>query len=514
MLLSAITRRSTLLGLAGLGLTAASGCRLAVDEARGAAAGNTPRGGGTLVIAVGLEPKPVAAQAQQANSTTWRRLIFETLTAYDSGGTPRPLLATHWKLSDGGRTIAMKLRDDVRFHTGRPMTAEDVIFSLKRTMDPAAVTQAKSVSDLITDMTADGDHELRIRLSRPASNLFDMFELAAVVDRETEAGLASGRQVIGTGPFVWKSWTPGSQLTLVRNRHFHTPGRPYLDRIEQPYISDPTALVTAIRSGRADIAYGAAPLDAKGASEDERYVIDIGVTVDYAVNMNVRLRPFDDVRVRQAVGYAVDRARILDQVFAGYGRTSSLWWTEKEKGWSAREAGAYTYDPARARRMITDAGAAGAEVTIDVLGIATAQGVAQIVRYNLEAAGLRVRTRVLDPIEYTNLQTAHKLGQMFVNGYGIADLSAATLVSSHPAFASVNASNFRSPEYDAAIERAAAASSGERPAAVRALGAYMQREAFSQSLVNAKSTTIRSRRVRGARMTYLGAFALDDTYVV
>ncbi|WP_255956004.1 ABC transporter substrate-binding protein [Streptomyces odontomachi] len=510
-----MSRRTTLRGLAGIaGLTTLSGCRLAVNEARGAAVGGARRGG-TLTLAMNLDAMPSAAQAHQAQSVVWRRLVFETLTEYDANRTPRPLLATDWTIGDGGRTVTLRLRDDVRFHTGRPMTAEDVVFSLKRTMDPAAATQARSVSAHITDMAADGDHALRIRLAQPASNLFDMFELTSIIDKESVAGLADGKDVVGTGPFAWRSWNPGSQLTLVRNSHHRTAGRPYLDRIDLPVITDPTALATAVRSGRADLAYGAAPLDAKGLSQDDRYVIDHGSAVDYAVSMDVRAHPFDKPEVRRAVGYAIDRERVLNQVFAGYGRASSLWWSAKEPGWSKAQSDAYPYDPARARRMIEQAGARGASVTIDVISIQAAQGVAQIVRYDLAAAGLKVRTRVIDAGEFSSRQAAGQLSHMFINGYGIADLSAATLVGTHPAFGPAhNSSHFRTPTYTAAADRAATARSGERKAAVRALGAYMQEQAFSQSVVNTQAAIVRSKRARGVDLNFLGCFRLDNAYLV
>lgn len=511
-----LTRRSALLGLAGtgLGLTGLTGCRLAVAEARGATGGGGPRRGGTLVLAVSTDAQPKGVQNQQLTTTAWRRLVFETLSAYDSHGTPRPLLATGWQVTDGGRTVSLALRDDVRFHSGRPMTAEDVIFSLKRTMDPTVGSQARSVSSRITDMTADGDHALRIRLDGPAGNLFDMFEMAAILDRESAAGLADGSHVVGTGPFTWQSWSPGSQLTLVRNKKYRTSGRPYLDRIEEPVISDATALVTAVRSGRAHIAYGAAPLDGKGLSKDGRYVIDPSVTVAYALGMDVRAAPFDQVEVRRAVGYAVDRERILNQVFAGYGRTSSLWWGPKAAGWNAAQADAYTYEPARARRMIEQAGAEGAEVTIDVIAIPAAVNASQIVRYDLAAAGLKVRTRVLDVVDYSSRQAAGKLGAMFLNGYGLGDLSPATLVGSHPAFGATNVSHFRTDAYTAAIDRVESAVGEAREPAVRALASYMQQQAFSQSLVTVRSIAVRSKRVRAVGTTYLGAFRLDDTYLV
>ncbi|GAB2882966.1 ABC transporter substrate-binding protein [Streptomyces mayteni] len=509
-----VTRRSTLLGLAGLGLATASGCRLAVDEARGASGGGGARRGGTLIVAINVDAQPDSVQAHNANSVVWRRLVFETLTAYDSSGTPQPLLATDWEIRDGGTTVALNLRDDVRFHTGRPMTARDIMFSLTRSADPAARSQARAVTSLITDMTADGDHALRIRLSRPASNLFDAFELATILDEETADGIPDGSAMVGTGPFRWGTWNPGSGLTLVRNDDYRVPERPYLDRVEQPTITDPTALITAIRSGRAHMAYGAAPLDARGVSTDGRYEINAGVTVDYAIGMDVTSPPFDDIRVRRAVGYAIDRERIADQVFAGYGRPTSLWWSQKEVGWSQEQSDTFDYQPDRARDLIRDAGAARTEVAIVTTPIQAVQSTAQIVRYNLEEAGLRVRTQVLDPVEYNSRQVEGNLGQLFINGYGISDLSAATFAT-HPAFsAEQNPSQFTTAEYTELVAGAASAAPDQRAAAVQALGGYMLDQAFNISIATAQSTIVRSKRVQDVRQTFLGSFIFDDTYVV
>ncbi|TNC21000.1 ABC transporter substrate-binding protein [Amycolatopsis alkalitolerans] len=509
-----LTRRAALAGAAGVGAASLTGCRLAVNEARGAE-GAGPRQGGTLILAVNSDPTPQRVQSQGPTSSTWRDLVFETLTAYDASGKPRPALATSWDLADGGKTVTLRLRDEVRFHSGRPMTAQDVIFSLRRTAQPAAQSQVKSISALITDMSAPDPHTVVLRLKRQASNLFDLFQFCSVVDQESAGGLKDGSAVIGTGPFRWQSWTAGSQLTLVRNTGYRVPGRPYLDRIEQPLISDPTALVTAMRGGRAQIAYGVAPMDAKGLSTDDRFTVNQGISVAYSAGMNVTKPPFDNLQVRQAIGYAVDRKRALNQIFAGYGEISSLWWTRKEPGWDAGQSAAYSYDPARARAMIARAGAAGAEVTMDVLGIQAARSLAEVVRYDLEAAGLRVNARVLETVDFTNRMAKGTLdGQMFLNGYGLSDMSAATFVSSVPAFALKNASHFESPEYGAAMNQVLTASPAQRQPAVRRLGAYLLEQAFEQCFAITYSLNIQSKRVRDLGQSAVGSFVLTDTYLV
>ncbi|MEV0408479.1 ABC transporter substrate-binding protein [Actinoallomurus sp. NPDC050550] len=508
------SRRAALLGMAGLGAAGVAGCRLAVDEARGAVGGG-PRRGGTLVMGVNIDAKPAAVQSQGPISIAWRGLVFEPLTSYDSAGVPQPVLARSWELADGGRTVTMHLRDDVRFHSGRPMTAQDVIFSLRRTTQPAAQSQVKPIALLIDDMSAPDPHTVRLRLKRPAVNLFDLFQYAMIVDSESAAGIASGRAMIGTGPFVWRSWTPGSQLTLVRNPAYRVPGRPYLDRVEQPVFTDPTALVTAVRGGRAHVVFGITPLDARGLSKDERFHVNRGISLAYVFGLNTSTPPFNDPQVRRAVAYAIDRERIVKQVFAGYGDTSSLWWSRKEPGWDAAQAAEYRYDPARAKAMLRQAGVAGTQVTIDVINTLGVMSTAQIVRYDLEAAGLRVATKVYENVDFSSRLVKGALGQAYLNSIGMADMSAATIVSASPMLTpGHNPSHFTTPEYGAAVNAALTASAADRPAAVRRLAAYMQDQAFIHSLGMSNSISVQSQRVRGLRFDVVGSFLLDSAYLV
>jgi peptide/nickel transport system substrate-binding protein len=511
-----LSRRTLLLGAVGVGCGAAmSGCRLAVDEARGDSPQGGPRTGGTLTIAANYDADPSAAQSQLTSSISWRRLVFETISEYDDQGVPQPRLATGWEFTEGGRVVTLHLRPDVPLHSGRTMDARDVMYSLRRPTEPAARSQGRSIASVINDMTADGPLTVRLRLDRPASNLFDLFELASIIDHEGADGIADGSALIGTGPFIWESWTPGSSLVLTRNPHYRVPGRPYLDRVEQSTITDATALVTAIRGGRAHVGFGAAPLDAKGLSADGRFEIAPSAAAAYSLGLTVTEPPFTDIRVRQAIGYAVDRERIRTQVFAGYGEASSLWWTRKEPGWDDAQSLTYRHDPERARSMITEAGAAGSPIVMDVMSLLSVRSMAEIVRYDLEAVGLPVQIRVLDILEFNERLAAGRLAPLWATAFGLADLGAATLVSSIPAFLpGRNASHFDSDGYRALVRSALTAAPDEHAASVVALGAYLQEQAFDHSLVVAPLMNVRSRRVRDAGQTRLGALVLDDAYLV
>ncbi|GHJ40956.1 hypothetical protein Sm713_65650 [Streptomyces sp. TS71-3] len=224
------------------------------------------------------------------------------------------------------------------------MTAEDVVHSLQQVSKPANASQLASLAAQFTRITASGPLEVAITLAKPlGAALFDVFEMTPIVDREGADGLRDGSRVIGTGPFRWGRWRPGVQLSLERNPHYREPGRPYIDRVEIPVITDPTALLSALRSGRAHIAQGLAALDIEALRGDRRYrAVDTKGGILMPLGLDVTQAPFDDRRVRQAVGLAIDRDRLLAQVLAGQGTATDLWWGGQEPGlpgWCASPAG-------------------------------------------------------------------------------------------------------------------------------------------------------------------------------
>ncbi|MFD6620155.1 ABC transporter substrate-binding protein, partial [Streptomyces albidoflavus] len=163
------TRRTTLRAagggavLLGLGL---AGCRSAVSEASGEADGAapaTPRRGGTLTIAVNADFTPALLFTQTGQSLQ-NRLIYNTLTRYDDALKPQPELATSWTYARDGRSITLRLRDDVRFHDGRKFTADDVVAAVRNLQNPVRAAQLRATAETVTGFDKRGDHELVLRL--------------------------------------------------------------------------------------------------------------------------------------------------------------------------------------------------------------------------------------------------------------------------------------------------------------------------------------------------------------
>lgn len=151
----------------------------------------------------------------------WHRLVFNTLTHYDHETLePQPELATGWQISDQNRVVTLQLRDDVRFHSGRPMQPADVIATLEfEASTDGAPSQLVSTAAVIEDIEQSGPHEIRLRLKHTVTNLFDVFENMYVIDRDTVKTVETGTYV-GTGPFRVLDHNPGLSMTFERNPEY------------------------------------------------------------------------------------------------------------------------------------------------------------------------------------------------------------------------------------------------------------------------------------------------------
>jgi peptide/nickel transport system substrate-binding protein len=444
-----------------------------------------PKQGGTLRISQTADIQPGNILAGRGGNNAFRHNVFDTLTVLDATtGQPRAVLATEWESSNDNKTFVVRIRDDVTFHSGRPMTAEDVVYTFEQIKVPENSSQMRPLVSEWTSMTATGPHEVTITSDKAiAPRVFDVFQLATIVDKETFAGLKDASTVVGTGPFKFESWVPGATVRLVANESYWG-GRPYLDAIELNVINDPTALANSIR-GRADLVLELTPRDQimfQGDASVELFSGPGGAF--HPMGIDVTKPPFDNKSLRQAFGFAIDRERILDQVFSGQGEVSNLWWRSNEPGTTEELRNHYSYDPDRARALIAEAGAEGVDVPIKVIGFGSTPAVYEIIQNNLREVGLNPVGEVLETAAFDQGQTAGELGPVFVQIHGLQGFSAATLVDAFPALRPNNPSKFDPPRYRE-LKDALQAAQGEQAyaAALQELATFMLDEAFSHVVI-------------------------------
>ncbi|MGD0604104.1 MAG: ABC transporter substrate-binding protein [Streptosporangiaceae bacterium] len=311
-----LTRRDLLRrGVVGAGLLAVSpvlaACSSGAATSSARASTGTPKRGGTLNF--GRQTGPT--QLDPANSIVEGDVytldkIFEPLYITSPAGQLVPWLAQGHTVSTDGKTWTFALRPGVKFSDGKPVTADDVVFSILRAAGDA--NGPLSFLDFaIKSLKADGASSVVATLSQPwAPFLSDISVFAnAIVPRDFGGQSASAffASPVGTGPFTLKSFTKGGNVSLERNPHYWQAGKPYLDAVNFAYISDDNQRVLQLKSGEVQVISTVPPAQVSALAADSSVVLQ--EFPSWAADLlffNEKVPQFADRNVRRAINYALD----------------------------------------------------------------------------------------------------------------------------------------------------------------------------------------------------------------
>jgi len=286
--------------------------------------------------------------------------IYNRLARYWTKGEVAPDLATKWDISTDGLTYTFTLVDTT-FHDGTPFTADDVKASIERIQDPKVGATQSDQMKPITSVTASDPRTAVFKLSKPAAALISVLalpECAIVSKKFLDGGGDPNKTMMGTGPFKFVSREPGVNVVVQKNDKFFREGMPYLDKITYlPYQNEDTR-VAALKSGDVDIAEYIPwkDMDSIDKSNDLNLITTKGSSFMLLI-YNTKQKPFDDAKVRHALGYAFDRDSIVQAAFFGRGEiiTGGLI-TEDSWAYDAKLKDYYSYDPDKAKQLLTEAG--------------------------------------------------------------------------------------------------------------------------------------------------------------
>ncbi|MER6954305.1 MULTISPECIES: ABC transporter substrate-binding protein [unclassified Streptomyces] len=510
-------RRLTACAAVGAALLTSAACSAAAQPAAGTSASTGPvRDGGTLVVAQTSDVDPGGFLKTSFGNLLSEYQVFETLTLIGpKTGKPTGVLAKSWQLAADAKSMDITLRDDVTFHSGRKLTASDVVFTLKKVQDPATGAANQPIAAQIKSIQAAGDHQLELTFSKPTPNIFDLFETMPIVNPESYADYAAGKVVDGTGRFAWKSWTPGGKVELTKYAKYRDAEKTHLDKIEINIINDPTAIVSAIRSGRVQYGVGIPALDARSLSKQPGYALVTSGGSAIPLALDVTKAPFDDKTVRQAVQYAIDRDRIVEQVEGGQAQATDLPWRTSTVGYDDAQSKHYTYQPDQAKKLLAQAGVKNASFDVVTLNTPEATGIFQIVKNNLAAVGLTAKPVLLSATEYDERIAKRNMGTPAVLMMSSNALSPATQVVSRPELvASDNLLKFQDPQYSALVQKVTAATSTDaQKNAVHDYNAYLLDQAFAVPLITRPTMTVRAEAVGGIEATRTGFLDLGEAWL-
>jgi glutathione transport system substrate-binding protein len=286
-----------------------------------------------------------------------------------SGAEPAPLLASGWTQSADGLDWTFSLRQGVRFHDGAPLNAPAVVLSFQRLIDPAsALAAAGKFKPVIASVQALDDRTVRFRLARPYADFLILLganQAAIVSPRAARAGTIA-TVADGTGPFRLVAWRPNVSVTEERNQDYWG-AAPSLRTIRWLSSAEPSVLYMALRNGMADVAGPLSPVFAQRAAKDPalRMIHQSGHAF-FWIALDTRLPPFDDVRVRQALSYATDRAGLVSALLGGFGQPAAAPLAEATP-YAAPDVAHVRYDLTRARQLLAASGhAAGLRIAMAV----------------------------------------------------------------------------------------------------------------------------------------------------
>lgn len=336
----------------------------------------TPRYGGTLVVASSSDPGPLnPAVTTSVPTHVVTGPMFNGLVGIDQKLKPTPDLATSWVTAADGKTVTFHLATEVTWHDGQPFTSADVKFTFEKILLLYSSRTKSALKPVLAGIDTPDPNTVVFRFKTPYAAFLSLIEKvnAPILPMHVYQGTdpltnPANQHPIGTGAFKFSEGVKGDHYTLVRNDHYFKKGQPYLDKIVIRIMPDDATASTAFQRGEVDY------LVFPPGQDVDRLAKLPGVTetgkgreafasVTFLV-FNLDRPALKDVRVREAIGAAIDQRFIIRSVLAGKGiATTGPISSQLNQFYSAADAKQPAYDPKEAKQLLSQAGAGNLHLT-------------------------------------------------------------------------------------------------------------------------------------------------------
>lgn len=376
--------------------------------------------GGELVIAVlsdatQLDPH----KGTDIPSANVYGKIFDNLVIQDENMDIQPGLATEWKQLDE-LTWEFKLREGVKFHDGEPFNAEAVKKTIERILDPEVASPRAKLFEMIKEIKVVDDFTIQFKTEYPFAPLLANFAhySGGIISPKAiaENGDDLNQNPAGTGPFKFDSWTPGAEIRLVKNDDYWGE-KAKVDSVVFKVVPEDATRIAMVETGEAHIAEPVPVTEVERIESSSSMKLNRspGLGIDY-IGFNMKKKPFDDVRVRQAINLAIDTDLILEGVYNNVGTKATapmgpgVWGHNPDlEGWG--------YDVEKAKKLLKEAGFEnGFKTTIWTNDNKARMDVAEVVQSQLKGIGIEAEIKVVEWGAYLEA-TAKGEHDMFVLGW-------------------------------------------------------------------------------------------------
>jgi peptide/nickel transport system substrate-binding protein len=346
-------------------------------------------------------------------------LVFEGLVGMDARMEPVKRLAENWEISESGKIITFRLRKNVKWQDGQPFTAQDVKFTYDAIQKTSAPTLWKAYMETVESVEITNDNTVVVIYKVPYALALTAWTVGIIPKHVYDTGdkdpvtAAANEQPVGTGPYKVSSWEKKKRLVLTANKDWWY-GRPYIDSIEVQVGQREDQILEALRQNQLDFAeipdIQVWANEAQLPEFQERFAVaDVVEPRFYAIAWNESRKTYEDKRVRQALTFACDRGKVVDDVLLGQARVLDAPFFPGMFGPDPSIA-PYPFDLDKAVKLLDEAGhksVDGKRFDIDMIAAETARGAVTdaafaIYRHDLEAIGIDLKITYLAPEEFTN----------------------------------------------------------------------------------------------------------------
>jgi peptide/nickel transport system substrate-binding protein len=400
---------------------------------------------------VGYDPHKVPA----ASSVRVYALVYDSLTKLDESLNVIPSLAEKWEVAPDGKTITFTLHKGVKFHNGQEMTAEDVKYSFERILNPDTGAIAKSYFSSVEAIEAKDPTTIVFKLKNPDA-AFIANTASAFASIVPKGSTDLTKDAMGTGPFKLEKSEPGQYVLLKKNPDYWNKDLPKVEAIKFQIMKDEAERLAAIRSGKVDIstvsADSAKLLEGKPGVQVKSYQ-----SLEYSyLGINVKKKPFDDPRVRQAISYAIDRNQIVQTVWKGQASLTGPI-APALTNWALDPAAypSYKQDIAKAKQLLAEAGYPnGFETVLETAATYPDMAEsAQVLQQQLKAIGINAKINQLEWAKYIETWKSKDMTLLVGRNTSGVDSDRSMRFFFHTE-GSANVWNYSNPKYDELVVKA------------------------------------------------------------
>jgi peptide/nickel transport system substrate-binding protein len=469
-----------------------------------------PVSGGTVIAALNSTTIPnLNTQMTSSVPPLFAADVWaDGLMTYDSEANRVPRLATRWEISEDGKTYTFHIREGVKWSDGKPFTAADVAFTLEAF--GKFNTYLTKLIPLIDSASAPDDKTFVLKLKQPLTATLDLFDKEVfplmpkhIYEGKDVATHPANLAPVGLGPFKFEKWASGQSITFVRNPNYWEAPKPYLDSVIFALIPNPQQRLNAIVNGevnwfRPEVVQVPATQQAAKRGTFRVVPIKTNAPETSVIDFNLRRGPMNNVKVRQALFQAIDRQRIVKDVYQGLAETAKNAIPTQFKNLhdpSVNYDKMYPYDLKRAGELLDEAGfplknGKRFSMELTVISIAPYDAVAQVVQAQWTALGIDVKLSALDQQIWTNkVYTQHDFDASIISLTGRSNPVLGvdrSFVCNNTSVPYANPTSYCNPEFDKVAALAASVPLDQQKAHYKTYAEIIARDLNQLALTNSK----------------------------